>query len=207
MKQVLTCILLFACVHTGAQRVTAIVEKGNQEYRKKQFGKAATEYDKALKKDAANLVARFNQGNAQQRLKKYKEAAGSYETVAANSNDPAVKAKAYYNQGLAYVRQNKLPEAVEAFKQSLRLVPNDGDTRENLQKAMQELKLQQSSQSEQQEDKNKKKPKDKKQSKPSGARLSKEEAEKMLNNLGKEEKNLQKEVQKKNQSARQLKDW
>lgn len=207
MKQVLTCILLFACVHAGAQRVTAIVEKGNQEYRKKQFGKAATEYDKALKKDAANLVARFNQGNAQQRLKKYKEAAGSYETVAANSNDPAVKAKAYYNQGLAYVRQNKLPEAVEAFKQSLRLVPNDGDTRENLQKAMQELKLQQSSQSEQQEDKNKKKPKDKKQSKPSGARLSKEEAEKMLNNLGKEEKNLQKEVQKKNQSARQLKDW
>lgn len=207
MKQVLTCILLFACVHAGAQRVTAIVEKGNQEYRKKQFGKAATEYDKALKKDAANLVARFNQGNAQQRLKKYKEAAGSYETVAANSNDPAVKSKAYYNQGLAYVRQNKLPEAVEAFKQSLRLVPNDGDTRENLQKAMQELKLQQSSQSEQQEDKNKKKPKDKKQSKPSGARLSKEEAEKMLNNLGKEEKNLQKEVQKKNQSARQLKDW
>lgn len=207
MKQVLTCILLFACVHAGAQRVTAIVEKGNQEYRKKQFGKAATEYDKALKKDAANLVARFNQGNAQQRLKKYKEAAGSYETVAANSNDPAVKAKAYYNQGLAYVRQNKLPEAVEAFKQSLRLVPNDGDTRENLQKAMQELKLQQSSQSEQQEDKNKKKPKDKKQSKPSGARMSKEEAEKMLNNLGKEEKNLQKEVQKKNQSARQLKDW
>lgn len=207
MKLSMTLLPLLLVFAGNAQKQVRIVEKGNQEYRRKQYDAASKSYEQALSKDQQNTTALFNRGNAQQQLKKFEEAARLYEAAAAATKDETVKAGAYYNQGLSFVRQNKLPEAIEAFKKSLRLNPNDSDARENLQKALKTVQQQQSQQDDQQQDKNKKKPKDQKQSKPSGARLSKEEAEKMLNNLGKEEKNLQKEVQKKNQSARQIKDW
>lgn len=190
----------------SAQKSNQLVEQGNKDYRKKEFAKADEQYAKAIAKDAKNTVAQFNSGNARQKLKKYEEASQSYEAVVNNTNDPQVKAQALYNQGLAFIRQNKLKEAIDAFKRSLRLNPNDKETRENLQKALKEQKQQQQPKNnDQQQNKNKKKQPD--QPKPDKANLSKQQAEKMLNDLQKEEKNLQKQVQKKSQSGRQLKDW
>jgi Ca-activated chloride channel family protein len=207
MRIMLAYILLFIAFSVNAQKAARHVENGNGYYQQKEFAKAKDEYDKALQKDKTDAVAQFNSGNASHQLKKYEEASKSYEAAAAATGDPALKAQALYNQGLSYIRQNKLPEAIEAFKRSLRLNPDDTDARENLQKALKELKQQQQKSSDKQNDKNKKKPKDKDQPQTPKTKLSKEEAEKLLNDLQKEEKNLQKQVQKKNQSARQLKDW
>lgn len=208
MKPVLFCSCLLIAFSLNAQKTNQLIEKGNADYKKKAFVKADEQYAKALEKDSRNTVAQFNSGNARQQLKKYEDAAKAYEAAASNTNDPSIKAKAFYNQGLSYIRQNKLKEAIESFKKSLRLNPNDKETRENLQKALKEQQQQQQPQNnDQQKNKNNKKEKDKKQPKPQQPKLSKEEAEKMLNDLRREEKNLQKEVQRKNQSGRQLKDW
>lgn len=206
MKALILIAGLLFVLSANAQKSNQLVEQGNQDYKKKEFAKADGQYTKALEKDAKNTVAQFNSGNAKQKLKKYDEASRSYEAVVNNTDDPLVKAQALYNQGLAFIRQNKLKEAIDAFKRSLRLNPNDKEARENLQKALKEQKQQQQPKNnDQQPDKNKKKQPD--QPKPDKANLSKEQAEKMLNDLQKEEKNLQKQVQKKNQSGRQLKDW
>lgn len=204
----MTCLFFLSIVFSvNAQKTNQLIEKGNDNYRKKDFQKADEQYSKALEKDAKNTVAQFNSGNAKQKLRKYDEASKSYEAVAANTDDALVKAKAYYNQGLAYIRQNKLKEGIDAFKRSLRLNANDKEARENLQKALKEQKQQQQPKNnDQQKNKNNKKPKDKDQPLPPKSKLSKEEAEDMLRKLQQEEKNLQKQVQKKNQS-RQLKDW
>jgi tetratricopeptide (TPR) repeat protein len=192
----------------GAQKTNQLIEKGNKAYKKKTFAKADQQYTKVLQKDEKNTVAQFNSGNTKQQLKKYAEATKHYEAAANTSDDPLVKAQAFYNQGIAYIRQDKLKEAINAFKKALRYNPNDKDTRENLQKALKEEKQrQQPKPDDQQQNKDKKKPEDKKKPQPERTKLSKEEAEKMLNDLQKEEKNLQKQVQKKNQSSRQLKDW
>lgn len=201
---------LFICLLVASaafgQKTTQLIEKGNTNYKQKQFARAKEEYNKALQKDQTNSVAQFNSGNASQRMNKFEEAAKSYESAATNAKDPLMKAKALYNQGLAYIKQNKLPEAVQVLKQSLRLNANDNDARENLQKALKELqKQQQPQQNDKQKNKNNKKPKDQPQKPKSN--LSEEEADKRLKELAKEEKNLQKDLQKKNSSARQLKDW
>jgi Ca-activated chloride channel homolog len=207
MRTFLTIIFLSMIAFANAQKAAQSIEKGNDHYRQKQFSKAKDEYGKALQKDNTNSVAQFNSGNASQRMNKFDDALKSYEAAATTAKDPLVKAQAFYNQGLTYIKQKKLAEAIDAFKKSLRLYPNDNDTRENLQKALKELKQQQQKNDDKQDNKNKQKPKDKDQPQPPKTKLSKEEAEKMLNNLQKEEKNLQKQVQKKSQSARQLKDW
>lgn len=207
MRIMLTYVVLLITISVNAQKAAQYVERGNEHYRQKEFAKAKGEYDKAVEKDKMNAVAQFNSGNASHQLKKYEEASKSYAAAAAATSDQVLKAQALYNQGLSFIRQNKLPEAIEAFKKSLRLNPDDTDARENLQKALKELRQQQEKSSDKQNDKNKKKPKDKEQPQKPKTKLSKEEAEKLLNDLQKEEKNLQKQVQKKNQSARQLKDW
>lgn len=208
MKTFLLIISFFFALSVSAQKTNQLIEKGNKAYKKKAFAKADQQYTKVLQKDQKNTVAQFNSGNAKQKLKKFGEATKNYEAAANTSGDPLVKAQAFYNQGVAYIRQDKLKEAIDAFKKALRYNPNDKDTRENLQKALKEEKQrQQPKTNDQQQNKDKKKPKDKKNPQPEKTKLSKEEAEKMLNDLQKEEKNLQKQVQKKNQSSRQLKDW
>jgi Ca-activated chloride channel homolog len=189
----------------AAQKVNRDIEKGNEEYRQRQFKKASEAYDRALGREN-NTTARFNSGNARLKMGKYEDAAKAYEAVASSATDPVLKAQAYYNLGLSYVRQNKVPEAIEAFKRSLRLAPGDNEARENLQRAMRQLKLAQQP-DDKQDDKDKKKPTRKDVTKPVKGSLKKEDAEKMLNDLQKEEKNLQKQLQKKIQPSRQLKDW
>jgi Ca-activated chloride channel homolog len=208
MRTMIFLSCLFVMCSVNAQKANQLVEKGNGEYKKKAYEKADVQYTKALQKDPKNTVAQFNSGNAKQHLKKYDEASRSYEAVANNTGDALVKAKAYYNQGLAFIRQNKLKEAIEAFKKSVRLNANDKEARENLQKALKEQKQQQQPKNDDQQDnKNKKKQKNNDRPDQRKPKISKEDAEKMLNDLRKEEKNLQKQVQKKNQSSGQLKDW
>lgn len=198
--------LLIVSADASAQKTTQLIEKGNANYKHKQFAKAKEEYDKALQKDQTNSVAQFNSGNASQRMNKFEEAAKSYESAAANAKDPLVKAQALYNQGLAYIKQNKLTEAIQVLKQSLRLNSNDNDTRENLQKALKELqKQQQPQQNDKQKNKDNKNQKDQPQKPKSN--LTPEEADRRLKELAKEEKNLQKDLQNKNSAGRQLKDW
>jgi Ca-activated chloride channel homolog len=205
MKCIVFLISLTMAFSATAQKATQLIEKGNEHYKQKQFGKAKEAYNKAIEADRSNAVAQFNSGNASQRMNKFEDASRYYQAAALATTDPLVKAQAYYNQGLSYVRQNKLVEAVDAFKRSLRLNANDNDARENLQKAVKELKLQQQKSNDRQGNKDKKKPKD--EPKRDKSRLSEEFVNQKLKELADEEKKLQRQLQKKNQSNRQLKDW
>ncbi|WP_394803648.1 tetratricopeptide repeat protein [Niabella hibiscisoli] len=51
-----------------------------------------------------------------------------------------LRSGAHYNVGVVYSNQNKIEESVEAYKRALRLNSQDKDARENLQKALSELK-------------------------------------------------------------------
>ena len=117
----------------------------------------------------------------------------------------------------------KLPECIEAYKNALKLNPQDEDARQNLQKAL----LQQKEQEKNKDDKEKKddkKPKDDKkkkekekpkeeekneQPKPQPSKLTKQDAEEKLKALLQQEKNLQDRLRKVNTatSARPEKDW
>ena len=116
----------------------------------------------------------------------------------------------------------KLPDCIEAYKNTLKLNPQDEDARQNLQKALQQQKEQQ--QKENKDKKEEKKPKDdkkekekdkpkdgeqKEQPKPQPSKLTKQDAEEKLKALLQQEKNLQDKLRKVNTatSAKPEKDW
>ena len=89
----------------------------------------------------------------------YEKAAASYDDVLQSKADENTRQSAYYNKGVAMIRQKKLEESIDAWKNALRLNPADSDARENLVKALLEKKKQ----DQQQQQQNKKDQKEKKQ--------------------------------------------
>ena len=139
-----------------------------------------------------------------------------------NAASNADKAKAFYNKGVVLQNNKKLPECIEAYKNALKLTPQDEDARQNLQKALQQQKEQQKKEAK--DKKEEKKPKDDKkqkekdkpkdeekqeQPKPQPSKLTKQDAEEKLKALLQQEKNLQDKLRKVNTatSAKPEKDW
>lgn len=185
-----------------AQDVNPVVKKANDTYKKGDYKNAAALYKNALEKNAANLAAKFNLGNALQKQNNTAEAEKIYTEVINDATDLALKAKAFYNKGLTLVQQQKLQDAIENFKQSLTLAPDDNDARENLQKAINELKKKQQG-TPPPASKNQPKPQDKNKTK----QPDKEMIEQKFNELRDKEKQLQKALQKKKNTEQQEKDW
>jgi len=203
LKLLLTIIYVLCFQLLEAQEVNVIVKDGNDAYKKGDYKNAAEFYKKVLGKDAKNSTAKFNLANALQKQSNFTDAEKYYEE-AADISDAGLKAKALYNKGLSQVQQQKLTEAVEAFKQSLTLAPDDNDTRENLQRAINELKKKQQSQPQQQDKKDQPKPK---QDKNNNKKPNKEMMEQKFNELRDKEKQLQKMLQKKINMEQPDKDW
>jgi Ca-activated chloride channel homolog len=203
LKLFLTILLIFPFYTLLAQDVNKIISDGNDAYKKGAYKNASELYKKALRKDDKNNTARFNLGNA---LEKQSDAANAekyYNEVATSADESSLKAEAFYNKGVVQVLQQKLSDAIESFKESLKLMPEDNDTRENLQKAINDLKKQQQSLSQQ----NQKKQQKPQQEKQKNKLTSQEMTEQKFNELRDKEKQLQKMLQRKPNASQPEKDW
>jgi Ca-activated chloride channel family protein len=113
-----------------------------------------------------------------------------------------MKAKAYYNKGTILSGQKKLEESIEEYKNALRHDPNDKNARENLQKALLELRKKNPPK------KDDKKKQQKQQQKPQ-PKMNQKEAEQRLKLLEQKEKEVQQRLQKEKSKTGggQPKDW
>lgn len=218
-------IILYSLIPSGsfAQNEKALIKKGNEAYEKKEYENAAANYQKAIEKKPANPVAQYNLGNALYKNSKTDEAVSAYDKALSNTASADDKAKAFYNKGVVLQNGKKLPECIEAYKNALKLDPQDDDARQNLQKALQQLK-QQEQKKDNKDNKEKKKPKEdqkkkeqekqkpqeeNQQPKPQPSKLTKQDAEEKLKALLQQEKNLQDKLRRVNTGSvgKPEKDW
>ena len=185
-----------------AQQANNYIQKGNDAYRKGDYNSAVEAYKNALRKDPQNNTARFNLANALQKQNHDVEAEKNYDDIIEHPDAGSLKAASNYNKGVAYLKQKDLLKAITSFKDALKKDPADEDARENLQKAMNELKKQQgSSQNKQQQQKQK--PEQQKKQPP----LNKEMMQQKFNELRNQEKQLQQKLQSRNNTTQPDKDW
>ncbi len=119
-----------------------LVRDGNDLFRQNNFVDAEVKYKKALKNNPNYETANFNLGNAIYEQNRFKEAAPFYEMVTKTSKNKQSKAEAFHNSGNVSMKEKKYPQAVEAYKNSLRQNPNDEETRYNLALAKELLEQQ-----------------------------------------------------------------
>lgn len=198
--------VLAAVVPAAAQNGNAQLRSGNRYYKKKELDKSLQQYQSAVRQAPTNPTANYNLGNAQFRKNNYDEAARSYDASVQHTQDKGLQEKGYYNKGVAMIKQKKLQESIDAWKQALKLNAADADARENLEKALIQLKQQQQQQQQNNQKKDQKDKKDDKkdekkdqekqqqqqeQPKPQPSRLNKQQVEQLLKALEQKENDLQ----------------
>lgn len=192
MKFILTIVFFLASANLFAQSedIETIIQSGNDFYKQKQYDKAVAEYARAMALDPTNATAKFNHANALYKAGKQVDATKSFSELSALVKEKNFRSKTYYNKGVILSAQKNLEESIEAYKNALRQNHDDKEARENLQKALLELKKKTP-----QQDKNQDKNKDKQQNK-SQSKMSPKEAEQRLNLLSQKEKEVQERLQK-----------
>ena len=201
-----------------------------------QFNKAEIEYRKAIEKKPDDPKWNFNLADALYKQRKFEESAEKFKDIADRTSDKIDKSRALHNMGNSLLMNKKLDESIAAYKQALRNNPKDLETKYNLLYAMNMKKKQQEQQKKDQKkdkdkDKDQKKDKNKDQNKdqdkkkdqqnkdqqkqqnqqPQQSKISKQNAEQMLQALENSEKKTQEKVKKvqamKAQSKNVDKDW
>jgi tetratricopeptide (TPR) repeat protein len=209
MKKVL-CILMLFAVHAAVfgQHINKHLIDANKLYKQGKYEPALAEYRKSLENNNDPIVS-YNLGNAYFKTKSYDEAAKTYERLLSVNKDRQLRQKTFYNQGVAFSKQNKLEESIEAYKNAVLLDPADEDARVNLQKALMELKKKQPQQQQKKEDQNKKQNKNNKQQKqPPQSNLTRKQVEQLLKALEQREQQVQQRMQQRNRTAgKEEKDW
>jgi Ca-activated chloride channel family protein len=137
-------VLLAGAAH--AQSVRSLVNGGNGLYKDGNYTDAEVKYRKALEKERGLATGKFNLGDALYKQGKYDESLREYEDVASTQESPAVRAGAFYNHGNALMKAEKYQEALQSYIEALKLKPDDQDAKYNLSYALEKLKQQQQQQ-------------------------------------------------------------
>ena len=141
-------------------------------------------------------------------------AVAEFEKASKMETDPLLKSQSFHNMGVICQKHEMFSEAIEAYKQSLRLNPHDDETRYNLQLCKHQLKkLQQNKQNQQQnqdqqkqdqqkQDQQKQDEQKQEQKKQEQPQMSKDNAEQLLNAAMQQEKQTQDRMKKTQQQPR-----
>jgi len=197
MKYLIFILLIFIAGIANTQELNKIILQGNEAYQKADYKTATGAYEKALQMEPNNIPGKYNLANALYKQNQFENAAANYLSIIKNTSDHSILSKAWYNLGNSFIQQKKIQDAINAYRQSLLLDPADNDTRENLQKAINEKQQQnKNNQSNNQPD-----------PKKSKNQINQALAEQYMQQLRDQEKQMQKQLEQKPPTGQKGKDW
>ena len=133
-------LLALACGVCMAQTDRKEVRAGYRQYKKGNWQNAEIEYRKAQAKDSTSFAAGYNLAGALYREGNFDEAAKTLDRLKEIAPASGRAADYFYNQGNVAVQKKDWKAAVEAYKQSILLNPEDLEAKENYAYAKQMLK-------------------------------------------------------------------
>jgi len=237
-KRIISLAISLIMIYSGAlhaQSDKKYIRQGNREYEKNKFSESEISYRKATDKNKNSQDAVFNIGDALYKQNKFEDAGNQFmENIKMNEGKDK-KSSAMFNLGNSLLKTNKVQESIEAYKGSLKLKPENPEAKYNLAYAQDLLKQQQQQKQQQQnKDQNKKdQKKDQKDQKDQNNEnkdqqkndkqnqdrqtqqeqqqgMSKDDAQRLLNALANEEKNVQEKVKlakAAKEKVRTVKNW
>ena len=225
-KKVAVVLLMLVAMSVSAQTDRQYIRQGNKQFNAGDYPNAEVSYRKAVEKNPKNPQAAYNLGNALMAQKKDSAAIEQFQNASKLETNPLRKYQSFHNMGVICQSHKMYGEAIEAYKNALRLNPTDDETRYNLilckhEKQKQDQNKQNQDQNkqdqkqddkkdQQKQDQNKDKDKqDKKQEQPK-PQMSKDNAEQLLNAAMQQEKQTQDRLKKAQQQPQRrniLKNW
>lgn len=212
-------ILLLPAGLVFGQSEPSLIRKGNNLYEKNDYPGAEKDYRKALELNKESMKGKFNLGTAIYQQKNFKESAELYRSMAGNKYDKDVLSKVYHNLGNSLLESKEYEKSIQAYKNALIHDPSDMDSKYNLEYARALLKKQQQQQQQQNKDQQNDKKDQQNQNQqnqnqqnqpPDQKKISKEDANRMLEAMKNDEKKTMEKVNKQKGKAVKVqveKDW
>ena len=131
-------VVLLLCLHTSLSAQLfperKHIRSGNKAYEALDYAAAEQDYRQAQIDTPTSAEAAFNLADALYKQGRYEEAENTLKALSEKPEALTAEqaAKVYHNLGNAQFQQQKLSEALESFKQSQRINPDDLETKYNL---------------------------------------------------------------------------
>ena len=132
MNRILAILLILAPLTAAAQKERADIRQGNRLYDNGKYTEAEVGYKRALEKNINSYEANFNLSGALYKQQRFEDAAVGYSKLAEDGSDSLRQADTFYNLGNSLLKQRKIDEAIEAYKNALRRKPDDQQAKFNL---------------------------------------------------------------------------
>ena len=193
-------LLLVSTVAALAQNDRTFIRQGNRQYRARKWTAAEVQYRKAIARNANNPQAVYNLGCALMMQQKDSLAMQQFAKSAdLQTTNKIRRAKSFHNMGVIMQNHQEFAKAIECYKMALRNNPQDNETRYNLALCQHQLKNQKNRQNQNKNksgnDKNNK-DKNKQSQKPEQDKMSRDNAEQLLNAAVQQEKATKQKMQK-----------
>lgn len=145
-KYISTVVVMLLMLFVGAESLSAqyhkerrLVREGNSNFEKNNFNTSYNRYNEALEHDATNYEALYNRANAYHHLRRTNPQDSTltaqttfrnYEAIAADTLlSDMQRAEVLRNLGESLFGEEKYEAALNAFRESLRLNPDDKETK------------------------------------------------------------------------------
>ena len=225
---ILIAVFILSGLGSFSQKENGLLRQGNRNFDKGDYKEAEKDYRKALELNKESVKGQFNLLAAVYKSNNFEESAKIYSNLAGNNVDRETRSKIFHNLGNSLLQSKEYEKSILAYKNALMDDPKNNDTKYNLEYAKMMLKKQQQQQQQQNKDKkedkkdqkdkedqkdkkDQNKDQDKKQKQPQDQKkISKEDAERMLEALKNDEKRTMQKVKKqksKVQVSGTEKDW
>lgn len=221
-------LVLIVFVLTSCEKEKNYLREGNKDFEEKHYAEAEDNYRKSLNVDSNYVKAQYNLANSTYKQNKedlFNQSLLYYDKVLSKDSisDTVIRANTFYNRGNTNFKiaildsiekgdrfNDGLKKAVEDYKQTLKINPQDSSAKYNLSLAMRLLKQnqQQNKQKQKKDDqKQEQKPKNQEQNKPKQNQDNQRMLEALKNNERNTLEKLKKEKDKKIINNRNNKDW
>ena len=131
-------------------RPRRLTERGRRDYDSGNHPQALEAFESAARARPLDPAVRFNMADGLYKNGKYDEAATLFRSLGSDPAAPLAPA-ARFNLGNSLYQKQDYPGAIKAYRDALRVLPNDEQTRRNLELALRQLKEQEEQQKRQQE--------------------------------------------------------
>ena len=125
-------MLLVGTAQVGAQTDRNLIRQGNRAFKSQKWAVAETQYRKAIFKNQKNPQAIYNLGCALMAQQKDSMAIQQFTNAAQLETNRLRRAASYHNMGVIMQNHREYAQAIEFYKMALRCNPQDNETRYNL---------------------------------------------------------------------------
>ncbi|MBK7104350.1 MAG: tetratricopeptide repeat protein [Ignavibacteriae bacterium] len=129
-----------------AQSTRGLVNDGVDAYEENKFADAETNFKKGIESNVESFESRFNLGDAIYKQGRFEESIEEFKNSFALAKTDEDKAKIFHNIGNSLLKAKKLKESIGAYRESLKLNPNDLETKYNLSYAIKQMQNQKNNQ-------------------------------------------------------------